>query len=81
MEIHPSARRHDVSDEDIAHAYEHAVAWLELDDDPARFLLAGPDRAANLIEVVVLDVAGEPLVIHAMPLRKSTAAELFGDED
>ena len=55
MEIHPSARRHQVPDEDISHACEHAIAWIELDDDPPRYLLAGPDRAGNLLELVVLD--------------------------
>ena len=66
--------------EDIEHALVHTVAWLELGDDPHRYLLAGPDRSGNLLELVVLDVGGEELVIHAMPLRLSTAQELFGDE-
>ncbi len=30
VEIHRSARRHQVPDNDIAHAYEHAVVWAEL---------------------------------------------------
>ena len=80
MEIHPSARRHGITDEDIAHAYDHAVVWIQLGDDPARFLLAGGDRAGNLLEVVVIDASGEPLVIHAMPLRTTTEHELFGDD-
>jgi hypothetical protein len=47
VEIHSSARRHDVVDEDIAHAYERAIAWLRLDDDPTRYLLAGPTEPAT----------------------------------
>lgn len=70
-----------MADEDIAHAYEHAIAWLRLDDDPTRYLLAGPDRAGNLVELVALEVTGDALIIHAMALRKSTERELFGDED
>lgn len=80
MEIHRSARRHDVADEDIEHAIAHSVTWAELGDDPPRYLLAGPDRSGNLLELVVLHVGGDELVIHAMPLRRSTAQELFGDE-
>jgi len=79
-EIHPSARRHGIADEDIIHALNNIVAWLELDDDPYRYLVAGPDRAGNLIELVVLDVVDNALVIHAMRLRSSTRDQLFGDE-
>ena len=32
VEIHRSARRHQVPDEDISHACEHPVAWVELGD-------------------------------------------------
>ncbi len=80
VEIHESARRHGVAQEDIEHALAHAVAWAELGDDPPRYLLAGPDRAGNLLELVVLVLGGDELVIHAMGLRRSTAQELFGDE-
>jgi hypothetical protein len=35
-----------------------------------RWLVIGPDRAANLLELVVLATAeGDEVVIHAMPLR------------
>jgi hypothetical protein len=77
VEIHRSVRRHG---EDVEHAVAHSVTWAELGDDPPRYLLAGPDRAGNLLEVVVVDVGGDELVIHAMPIRRSTAQELFGDE-
>ena len=80
MEIPRSARRRQVPDEDISHAYEHPVAWVELGDDPLRYLLAGADRAGNLLELVVLAVEDDELVIHAMALRSSTRRELFGDD-
>jgi hypothetical protein len=80
VEIHESARRHGVADEDIQHALAHTVIWVELGDDPWRYLLAGPDRAGNMLELVILDLGGDELVIHAMGLRRSTAQELFGDE-
>jgi hypothetical protein len=79
VEIHSSARGHGIEDDDIRHAYDHAVAWIEIDDDPPRFLLSGPDSAGNLLELVVLVLAGQRvLVIHAMKLRRTTADELFG---
>jgi hypothetical protein len=37
---------------------------------PDRWLVLGPDRAANLLEVIVLVAdEGDELIIHAMPLR------------
>jgi len=72
VEIHRSARRHQIPDADIEHAYEHAIAWAELGDDPPRYLVAGPDRAGNLLELVVLDVEDDVLLIHAMRLRRGT---------
>ncbi|MGH2886838.1 MAG: hypothetical protein ACRDPA_29795, partial [Solirubrobacteraceae bacterium] len=81
VQIHPSARRHGVRDEDINHAFSQAVAWVELGEDPPRYLVVGPDRAGNLLEVVVILVDAGVLAIHAMPLRPSTQRELFGDAD
>ena len=80
MEIHSSARRHGVPDEDIVYAFEHVAVWIELDDDPPRYLAAGPNRAGNLLELVILDSPETVLVIHAMPLRQTTREELFGNE-
>lgn len=74
-----SARRHGVEDDNIRHAPEQPLAWVQLDEDPDRFLLAGPDTAGNLLELVVLSLPGQQvLVIHPMKLRRSTADELFG---
>ena len=81
MEIHRAARRHRVADEDIEHAYEHATVWVELGDDPLRYLLVGPDRSGHVLELVVIPTAElVELVIHAMALRRSTERELFGRE-
>ena len=63
------------------HAFDHVVAWLRLDDDPIRYLLAGADRAGNLLELVIIETDHDVLTIHAMALRRSTQRELFGDED
>jgi hypothetical protein len=78
VEIHGSARRHQVADEDIDHAYRHCLCWVEVGEDPTRYLLAGPDRAGNLLELVLLVGEDLELVIHAMALRESTWQVLFG---
>ena len=70
MEIHPSARRHEVDDADMLHAIANSIAVEDLGDDPDRWLVIGPDRAGNLLEVIVLvTTEGDELIIHAMPLR------------
>ena len=55
VEVHRAARRHGVPDEDTAHAFEHVVAWIQLDDDPPRYLAPGRDRGGNLLELVIRD--------------------------
>ena len=70
MEIHSSARRHGIADDDILHAIEHLLVVEDLGDDPDRWLVIGPDTAANLLEIVELVTAeGDEVIIHAMPLR------------
>jgi hypothetical protein len=70
VELHPSAWRHGVPDEDIAHAFNYRMVADFLGDEPERWLVIGPSRAGNFLEPVVLTTAeGEQLVIHAMPLR------------
>jgi hypothetical protein len=70
VEIDDSARKHGVADEDIIHAVDHELAIEDAGEEPDRWLLIGPDRAGNLLEVVVLaTVEGDQLVIHAMPMR------------
>lgn len=70
MRIHASARKHGVADDDIRHAVDHALAIEDIAEDPDRWLVLGPDRAANMLEVVVLTtVEGTQLAIHAMGMR------------
>ncbi|MGD9529360.1 hypothetical protein [Pseudonocardia sp.] len=74
MEVHRSARKHGVADEDAVHAAGRFLVTYPLEDEdqdgPRRELRLGPDRAGNLLETVVLllDDGGE-LVIHAMRMR------------
>lgn len=69
MEILSSAFRHGVVREDIHHALQGALAIDEVGEDPLRYLVLGPDRAGNLLELVVLDRPQGPAVIHAMAMR------------
>ncbi len=69
MEGLGSALRHGVESEDIQHALVHALAVDEVGEDLDRYLVLGPDRAGNLLELVVLDRPHGPAVIHAMPMR------------
>jgi hypothetical protein len=72
VEIHASARKHGVADADIRHAVVRAVYAADIEDDepPKRVLYLGPDRAANLLEIVVMERAdGSELAIHAMKMR------------
>jgi hypothetical protein len=77
VEIHESARRHGVADQDILHAIDHALAIEDAGEDPDRWLIIGPDTAANLLEVVVMITAeGNQIAIHAMPMRDKYAGLL-----
>ena len=72
MRIRASARKHGIHDEDIrqALAYARAVSRLEPDEGLARTLLIGPDRAGNLLELVILHRdSADDVLIHAMRLR------------
>jgi hypothetical protein len=61
--------RHGVEPEDIQHALRNAMVVEEIAEDPVRYLVLGPDRAGNLLEVVVLDRPNGPAAIHAMAMR------------
>ena len=82
MEVHRSARKHGVADGDMLHTGDHAVSSFDLgdDDSPRRRLVIGPDRAGNLLEVIVLVFDDDrEMVIHAMRLRSRYEGMLEGD--
>jgi hypothetical protein len=76
--IHPHALAHGVGEEDIRAAFGDTVDGVGVDDqDAPRWLNVGFDRAARLIEYVVVDLGdGGWLAIHAMPARSSTLARM-----
>ncbi len=70
MEVHRSARKHGLSDDDITQASGHYLMAYPIDDEPARELRLGFDTAGRLLEIVVLLLDdGSELVIHAMKAR------------
>jgi hypothetical protein len=68
VEVHPSARKHGIADEDIDHAVEHSMAIDDQDEGTRLYL--GPSRSAALLEIVAIAREdGSELAIHAMPMR------------
>jgi len=78
VEIHSSARRHGVADDDIRHAVNNAMAIDDQDDDTRLYL--GPSTSGALLEVatIVRDDDTE-VVIHAMPMRAKYQRLLPGE--
>ncbi|MEP7765493.1 toxin [Sanguibacter sp. 25GB23B1] len=72
MKVHPSARKHKISEADALHAAIHTVYVAYLDDDsPARQLRLGFNTAGLLLELVVLQFdSGDEMIIHAMKARQ-----------
>jgi hypothetical protein len=69
VEIVSSARKHGISDDDIRHAFNNAVAAIMTTDRPDFTMLLGPDLTAQLLEIGVLAADDNDYVIHAMPAR------------
>jgi hypothetical protein len=68
VEIHPSAGKHGISDEDIEHTVENAMSIDDRDDDTRLYL--GAARDGDLLEVVtIVREDGSELAIHAMRMR------------
>jgi hypothetical protein len=80
VEIHSSARKHGIADVEIRHAVTYCLYAGQVGDDdspPWRVLYLGPDRAANLLEIVVIERDdGSELAIHAMTMRSRYKALL-----
>lgn len=62
-----SARKHDVPDDDILHAFRNPIYVEPLDEGLT--MLVGPSRAAHLLELGVVDSDAGPVIVHAMPAR------------
>ena len=64
----------------MLHALANAVVVEEIDEDPTKYLVLGPDRSARFLELVVLDRPQGPAVIHAMPMRTQYLKYLNGND-
>jgi hypothetical protein len=69
VEILPSAHKHGISDDDIRHAFENAVASITVPDQPDFSMIIGPDETGRLLEIDVVADDDNDYVIHAMPAR------------
>ena len=79
LDIHQSARKHGVTDQDIEHAVTNALAIDDQDDDTRLYL--GASRNGELLEVVSIVLKdGAELVIHAMTMRPKYRRLLPGGE-
>lgn len=61
-----SARKHQISDDDMLHAYRNPIRVFDLDN---LTMPIGPDTAARLLEVGVSEAEGIEFIAHAMPAR------------
>jgi hypothetical protein len=69
VDIHPSARKHGVGDNDIRHAAANAMTFDDQDNDTVLYL--GAARDGQLLEIVtVMRDDGTELAIHAMRMRR-----------
>jgi hypothetical protein len=65
--IAASARKHDVADADMIHAYRNPIRAFELDE--GLMMLIGPDHAGNMLEIGVVAGNPAPVIVHAMRAR------------
>jgi len=63
----------------MEHALRNAVVVEEVAEDPVRYLVLGPDRSANLLELIVMDRPQGPAIIHAMPMTEQYRSLLPGE--
>lgn len=71
MEIRNSARRHLIQDDDVVHAWNNAIRFVEFEyAGEDRLLVIGPDRKGVLLELVVVPTGAPARIIHADRLRK-----------
>ena len=69
--IHPAARKHGVTKEDILHAYRHPV-WIFTDQGDAELTMhVGPaTNGTTMLEVgFATSDNGEVIIVHAMRAR------------
>jgi hypothetical protein len=72
VHIASSARRHDVREADIRHAWQQAVRYVEYEyDGEERLLVIGPALDGTMLELVAVPADEPTRIIHADLLRPS----------
>jgi len=66
-----SARKRGHKDDDILHAYRQPMRVFELEDQDGFTIVVGPDQAANILELGVVDGEEGPVIVHCMDCRPS----------
>lgn len=61
-----SARKHDITDERILHAYRNPIRVLDFDD---LTMIVGADDTGHLVELGLIVADGIEFIVHAMPAR------------
>jgi len=61
------------------HALRNAIVVEEVAENPIRYLVLGPDRSANLLELIVMDRPQGPAIIHAMAMSERYRSLLPGE--
>lgn len=62
-----SARRHQITDSDILHAWRNPIDAWELDEDLT--MPVGPNRSAQMLEIGVVNSEEGSVIVHAMTAR------------
>ena len=61
-----SARKHQIRDDDMLHAYRHPIRVFDLDD---LTMLVGVDPAGRMLEIGAAQSDGIEFIVYAMPAR------------
>ena len=70
VEIVGSARKHGITDDNIAHAWNNAIRLVEYEyDGEERLLVVGPDQQGRMLELVAVPAGDPTRIIHADRLR------------
>jgi hypothetical protein len=80
MEIHDSARKHGLADDDIREAYRNLIGEVTDQRKPHFVMFIGETSTSEQLEIGVLDPDDDPLVIHAMKLRRNWRRYLWTQE-
>jgi len=73
IEFNEAAFRHNISKEDILHAFKTKIHDFMIGELPEKNLVIGFDRAGNPLELLYNPADDNTIIVfHAMKVRKST---------